>query len=288
MAAPEIEIVVVDNDPSGSAKEICERSANLFPLRYVVEPARGVVHARNRALAEAGLVDFIAFLDDDEVPDEIWLDELLAAQARFDADVVSGPVLPSYAIGVAEWVKRGGLFDRPNRETGSALEFCSTNNVLIRSGVFGRVPRFDDRFQLTGGEDTQFFLRVRRAGYSIVWSAEAIVCETVPKERARLLWILRRGYQSGNSWVLSEMSIDASPRTRALRLLKASVHVYVGMISALVSIFYGRAPLTKALRKSCLGAGMLAGLAGRKFLAYQSPVSLGVASTPEFIKRSPT
>jgi succinoglycan biosynthesis protein ExoM len=288
MTTPEIEIIVVDNDPSGSAKEICESSANPFPLRHVVEPARGIVHARNRALAEAGLVDFIAFLDDDEVPSEAWLDELLAAQVRFGADVVSGPVLPSYAIGVAAWVKRGGFFDRPERETGSSLEFCSTNNVLIRSNVFGRVPRFDDRFQLTGGEDTQFFLRVRRAGCSIVWSREAIVCETVPKERARFSWILRRGYQSGNSWALSEMSIDAGFGTRARRLLKASAHVFLGMTSALFSIFYGKAALTKALRKSCVGAGMLAGLAGRKFLAYQSPVSLGVASTPDFVERSPT
>ena len=141
VAAPEIEIIVVDNDPSGSAKEICEMEAIPYPIRHVVEPRRGIAHVRNRALTEAGDAAFVAFLDDDEVPSEAWLDELLATQARSGADVVSGPVLPSYAPGVEDWVKRGGFFARPNYETGSTLEFCSTNNALICLEVFSRVPR---------------------------------------------------------------------------------------------------------------------------------------------------
>jgi succinoglycan biosynthesis protein ExoM len=284
VAAPEIEIIVVDNDSSGSAREICEMAAVPYPIRHVVEPKRGIVHVRNRALTEAGAATFIAFLDDDEVPSEAWLDELLATQARSGADVVSGPVLPSYAPGVEDWVKRGGFFARPSYETGSTLEFCSTNNALICHEVLSRVPRFDDRFQLTGGEDTQFFLRVRRAGCRIVWSQEAIVHETVPKERGTFEWILRRGYQSGNSWVLSEMSLDAALRIRALRFLKGSAQLLVGLSSALVCTCFGKVAFTRSLRKACLGAGMLTGLAGRKFLAYQAPAGAGIDSAPEFIE----
>ena len=284
VATPEIEIFVVDNDSSGSAKEICETATLPYPVRYIVEPKRGIVHVRNRALTEAVAANFIAFLDDDEVPSEAWLDELLAAQARFGADVVSGPVLPSYAPGIAEWVKRGGFFVRPNRPTGSPLEFCSTNNVLMCNGVLCRVPRFDDRFQLTGGEDTQFFLRVRRAGCKIVWSQEAIVHESVPKERATFGWILRRGYQSGNSWVLSEMSLDAALRIRAIRFVKGCTHLLVGLTGALVCSCLGKAAFTRALRKACLGAGMLTGLVGSKFLAYQSPAGIRIDEATEFIE----
>lgn len=286
MAVPEIEIIIVDNDPSGSARAICEMATPPFRIRYVFEPRRGIVHVRNRALAEAGDVGFIAFLDDDEVPSEAWLEELLAAQARFGADAVTGPVLPQYAPGIAEWVKRGGFFARPNYETGTSLDFCSTNNVVIRSEVLARVPRFDDRFQLTGGEDTQFFLRVRRAGGKIVWSRNAVVHETVPKERATLGWILRRGYQSGNSWVLSEMSLDPRRRIRALRFLKGSAHLLIGLASALVCACLGKAAFTRASRRACLGAGMLTGLAGRKFLAYQSPAGNRIDPVTEFIEGS--
>jgi glycosyltransferase involved in cell wall biosynthesis len=284
VATPEIEIIVVDNDSSGSAKEICRTATLPYPIRYIAESKRGIVHVRNRALAEAGAANFIVFLDDDEVPSEAWLDELLATQARFGADVVSGPVLPSYAPGIAEWVKRGGFFVRPNRETGSPLEFCSTNNVLMRNEVLGRVPRFDDRFQLTGGEDTQFFLRVQRVGCKIIWSQEAIVHESVPKERATFGWILRRGYQSGNSWALSEMSLDAALRIRALRFVKGCTHLLVGLTSALVCLCFGKAAFTRALRKACLGAGMLTGLVGSKFLAYQSAAGIRIDEAPEFIE----
>lgn len=286
MAVPEIEIVIVDNDPSESARAICEIATSPYRIRYVFEPRRGIVHVRNRALAEAGAVSFIAFLDDDEVPSETWLDELLAAQARFGADAVTGPVLPQYAPGTADWVKGGGFFARPNYETGTSLKFCSTNNVVIRTEVLARVPRFDDRFQLTGGEDTQFFLRLRRAGGKIVWSQDAIVHETVPKERATLGWILRRGYQSGNSWVLSELSLDARLRVRALRFLKGSAHLLIGLASAPVCMCFGKAAFTKASRKACMGAGMLTGLAGRKFLAYQSPAANRIDPVTEFIEGS--
>ena len=284
VAAPEIEIIVVDNDSSGSAKEICEMATLPYAIRYMAEPKRGIVHVRNRALVEASAANFIAFLDDDEVPSEAWLDELLATQARFGADVVSGPVLPSYAPGIAGWVKRGGFFDRPKCETGKPLEFCSTNNALMRNEVLGRVPRFDDRFQLTGGEDTQFFLRVQHAGCKIIWSQEAIVHETVPNERATFEWILRRGYQSGNSWVLSEMSLDGGLRIRALRFLKGFTHLLVGLTGALICMCLGKAAFTRALRKACLGAGMLTGLAGSKFLAYQSAAVIGIDEAPEFIE----
>lgn len=285
VSPPEIEIIVIDNDPSASAKEICESVTLPHSIRYVVEPRRGIAYVRNRALAEAKGANFIAFIDDDEVPSEGWLDELLVASEIFAADIVSGPVLPRYAPGVAEWVKRGGFFDRPNFDTGTFLECCSTNNVLLRSEVLNVVPRFDDRFQLTGGEDTQFFSRVHRAGGKIVWCREAIAHETVPKERATLEWILRRGYQSGNSWVLSEMSVNKGLRVQMKRLLKACAHMLIGGTNALLSVCFAKIAFTKALRRMCLGAGMLSGLAGRKFLAYRSTAAAdGIDSSPEFVE----
>src|SRR5215469_2234570 len=82
--APQLQIVVVDTpDESGSAREVCEGVSLAWPVKYVVEPRRGLTYARNRAVAEAGPVDFIAFIDDDEVPSTFWLDELLWAKEEF-------------------------------------------------------------------------------------------------------------------------------------------------------------------------------------------------------------
>ena len=88
-----IELVVVDNDQTPSAEPLTTALAAEapFPVIYVHEPEPGVANARNAALEQAS-GDFIAFLDDDEEAPEGWLAALLAAQQRFAADVVFGPV----------------------------------------------------------------------------------------------------------------------------------------------------------------------------------------------------
>ena len=81
-----LEIVVVDNDASGSALSVADaRREGPHPVRYFVEPRRNIAHARNCALREA-LGRWIAFIDDDEVAGEDWIASYWAMSERFDAD----------------------------------------------------------------------------------------------------------------------------------------------------------------------------------------------------------
>jgi glycosyltransferase involved in cell wall biosynthesis len=272
---PEVEVIVVDNDPLGSANDVCQTVSLPFATRYVIEPRRGIAHARNRIIQEVREAEFLAFIDDDEVPSPQWLDELLWTQREYGADVVAGPVLPEFLGDVPSWIKQGGFFDRPDLPTGAVLEKCGAGNVLVSQRIFTRVPGFDERFQLTGGEDTHFFLRARQAGYAIVWSHEAIARESIPHERANLSWILRRAYQTGNCWALCESSLDGRLRVRALRFVKSWAYVAKGLATALASSLVGRAALARSLQAVCVGVGMLAGMAGRRYLAYQG-VNAGV------------
>jgi succinoglycan biosynthesis protein ExoM len=278
VAVPQLEIIVVDTpDDSGSAQEICETACLPWPVKYVVEPKRGLTYARNRAITEAGTVDFVALIDDDEVPSPQWLDEHLWAQADFAADVVSGPALPKYASEVADWVKSGGFFDRQVRATGTLRRACPTNNVLIGTRVFQRVPRFDDSFALSGGEDIDFFLRVSKAGYRIVWSQEAVVFESVSSKRGTVGWILRREYQTGNGCIFAEAALDNGLRSWMLRFSKAWGHILVGSATAIGRVVLLDKPsVVRDLRRASMGVGMLAALVGHRFLAYQYvPVDQG-------------
>src|SRR5262245_30507284 len=67
-----VHLLVVDNDPGRSGETIfreCGKAA-AFPASYLVEPERGIPHARNRCLAEATRLeaDALVFIDDDETP----------------------------------------------------------------------------------------------------------------------------------------------------------------------------------------------------------------------------
>src|SRR5215469_3416305 len=273
VAAPDIETIVVDTpDQSGSAREVCENVDLPWPVKYVVEPRRGLTFARNRAIAEAGPADFIASIDDDEVPSAAWLDEMLWTQSRFSADVVSGPVLPKFAQGVPDWIQAGGFFDpRVTASTGTQQSIAATHNALIATHVFTKVPGFDDAYTLSGAEDTEFFLQASRAGYKIVWSQEAVVFEHISAKRGSVGWILAREYQTGNGWVFCEASMDRRLRKRAARFLKAWGHVVIGSARTICSaLLFDRVAVIHALQQASLGGGMLAALAGHRFLAYRT------------------
>jgi succinoglycan biosynthesis protein ExoM len=269
--APHLHLVVVDNDEFASAREVCSASSRPWPVRYVVEPKRGITFARNRAIAEAGSVDFVAFIDDDEIPSAQWLDELLWAQAEFAADVVSGPVVPTFTPEVAGWVRRGRFFDARISATGTPRKTCASNNVLIAAEVFRRIPHFDHAFALSGAEDTDFFLRVCAAGCKIVWSQEAFVAETITSDRANVAWLLRREYQTGNGWVFCEAGVNGSLPGLAFRSAKSCGHIAIGSLTALFRLLtLDKAGVVRAAQRVSLGSGMLSALFGYRFMAYQN------------------
>lgn len=281
LPVPEITVIVVDNDVSRSAEEVCAEIQLPWPKKYVVESQRGLANVRNRAVFEAGNPDFIAFLDDDEVPTPFWLDELLSTYFKFDADVVAGPVFADYAPDVPNWVVGGDFFVRATFPTGHSMDKCSSNNVLIRRVVFDRVSSFSDNFELTGAEDTEFFMRVRRAGFKIVWANDAIVHEAISATRANFGWLLRRSYRLGNSWSLCELSVDGSFRTGLIRLLKGSARMVKGLAMVLISPILGKSGFVRALQTIWHGAGELSGIAGHRYQEYQSAGMDSVEEIPE-------
>lgn len=88
--------MVVDNT-SGDPET--KRIAELFHVRYLVEPKPGLAHARKRALADRE-TDMVAFLTDDVIPSNEWLASLLPGLTTGDADDApeAGSDLPAKRI----------------------------------------------------------------------------------------------------------------------------------------------------------------------------------------------
>jgi succinoglycan biosynthesis protein ExoM len=265
-AAPAVEIIVVDNDPGGSACVLLERDNPVrnWPLRCNVETRRGIPQARNAAISylKSG-VDFVAFVDDDEVPEPRWLDELLRVQREYDADAVAGPVLRHFDEPPPAWVLKGGFFEKRRYRTGQTVKYVDTANSLVCGDLFeGQDKPFDERLAFSGGEDTHFFLRAHRAGRRMVWADDAVVRELIPASRANAGWIFRRAYRLGNSLAFCEMDLDPSVSVLAARAAKALAWIIRGILLVFASSILGRHVFVKALQGVYRGVGMLAGLAG--------------------------
>jgi succinoglycan biosynthesis protein ExoM len=276
IGSPDLRIVVVDNDAAGSARVLYESLAPDFPwpLTYHVEPRRGIPFARNASVAAAGDADFLVFVDDDEVPEPGWIEELLRVQRATGADVVAGPALPYFDGAVPDWVVKSKFFERARFATGTAVApaFVATNNVLVRRGVLEEVAQggqvFDERYAMSGGSDTNLFMRVHRAGHRMVWADGAVARDRIPASRARVSWILQRAYRFGNTLALCERDLDPSARTWLARIVKGGGHVVQGLLLLPLAVL-GRHALVGALRRVCRGAGMLSGTLGLRYQEYR-------------------
>jgi glycosyltransferase involved in cell wall biosynthesis len=272
---PTIEVIVVDNDPNRSAQEFCTQIKPNFNwnLKYFNEPQRGISYVRNKAIIEVSLTaNFVAFIDDDEVPEPNWLEQLLIVQQATQADVVAGPALPFFPMeNIPQWIVKGRFFEPERYPTGHTIKFAGAGNVLIQArilNVMGKI--FDERFALTGGEDSHFFMRVDRAGYKLVWADSAIVYEWIPKSRMNIKWILQRGYRCYSSYSLSEKELDPGLKVVLKRMATGSGRIAIGLVTLFPSILLSRQSLVIALLQVCRGGGTLLGLMGKSYTEYKT------------------
>ena len=191
------EVVVVDNDPAGSAIAMLRA---LDDPRIVVahEPRAGVANARNAGLAAAkgGL---IAFLDDDEAAPRHWLGELVRVADEADADVVFGPVrtqLEARPAAHADFYK--AFFARdPGLSEGVTDKVFGCGCSLVRRVALPPGDPFSIERNEIGGEDDLLFERMRTAGASFAFAPGAWVWETPEPARVSLRYTMKRAFAYG-------------------------------------------------------------------------------------------
>lgn len=202
-------IVVVDNDLNQSSKSTVQeiKQGRSLEIDYYCEPEQNIALARNRAISNAK-GNFVAFIDDDELPDDMWLLLLLRAYYKNGGDGIQGPVFPSYEKGVPEWVKKGDFYGRPNYQTGMVLSWSQgrTGNLLVRRDIFKNPDNlFDPKFG-RGAEDQDFFRRSIENGHVFKYCHEAVAYEYIPPHRWKRVFLLKRALLRGKISLLHPTS----------------------------------------------------------------------------------
>jgi succinoglycan biosynthesis protein ExoM len=169
-----------------------EGFADRLPIRYQRISEPGVVVARNACLtlALASQPDYLAFIDDDELPQKGWLANLVSTLVTSNADFATGPVLPVFATEPPSWL--ADYFRK------SGHDFC-TSNLIVRSSAIPCDPQqwFNMIFNRSGGEDAEFLSRLASSGARHSVAVSAWVHEAIPSERLSLGYLWKRSLRDG-------------------------------------------------------------------------------------------
>ncbi|MDB5492385.1 MAG: glycosyl transferase family [Micavibrio sp.] len=196
-----LHIIVADNDDTPSARNIIEEAAREchLDLTYIHAPARNISIARNACLA-AATEKLVAFIDDDELVSPQWLDEMTGTLQMTKADVVMGPVIAVYGASAPQWMKDGNFHSTiPVRVNGRVTTGGSGNVLMRRDSAVIAGRRFHTDLGKSGGEDSEFFAAVQRAGGTIAFAERAIVTEEVEPARATMRWLMQRRIRYGQT-----------------------------------------------------------------------------------------
>jgi GT2 family glycosyltransferase len=180
---PALRVLLVDNaSTDGSVQEVRSR----FPEVEVLEMEANLRFAggNNAGMRHAleSAAEYLVLLNNDTVVDPGFLEPLVARMASDPGTGMVAPKIFYHATPEVIWFAGGAIsmwtgtmrhigireVDRGQHDRPGDIEYATGCCVMVRSSVVRRVGMLDESFFIYG-EDADWSMRVRRAGYSVLY-----------------------------------------------------------------------------------------------------------------------
>ena len=239
------ECVVVNNASTDNTAERFTSFAsnhNNINLRMVDEQKQGLSHARNKGISVAK-GQFVAFIDDDETISEDFVEAYISIFDGGYAFVAMGPVHPIYEVKRPKWMSKYTeqmianpiyLGDRPY--TISSKITPAGGNMAFSKELFTFYNGFDTDLgrngkELTGGEETELFRRIRSLGERVFYVPKAVVYHHIGADKLTPEYFDKLSYGVGCS---KRIQAEKEDRLKELYADESRKRLYTNILS----IFY--------------------------------------------------
>jgi glycosyltransferase involved in cell wall biosynthesis len=171
-----IEVIVVDDGGRDPLDALLAEFEGRIALRVVAQPRGGPAAARNAGAAIARGT-WLAFIDDDCVPDRGWLRAFEHMLLANDGRLLGGRVENGLADNAyADASERISHFVYENSRLNGAREhFFTTNNIALRADRFRELDGFTRAIPSETAEDKEFCDRWRARGWTLSHAPDALV-----------------------------------------------------------------------------------------------------------------
>jgi len=180
----DVEVLIVDNGSTDETSRLLQRKpakARAFELVVLDEQKKGKANALNLGLSKAK-GDILLILDDDVVAERDCLEKHFAAYASTSFDALQGRVLPGRDPGGRPAdLNKIREYNIPYVDYGEQvceIRGLTGTNMSFKREVFEKVGFFDARLGPGAAgfsEDTEYSIRIRKAGCKIGYTPDAVV-----------------------------------------------------------------------------------------------------------------
>jgi len=279
----DIEVVVVLHTSEGLHQEIVRAYDGRAKLKVLFERrSLGASAARNIGIRVAQ-GDVLAFLDDDAVADQKWVENLVDSYQELQAMAVGGKILPLWLPGKPAYFPEelywlvGATHKGFAEDAVVEVRNVFASNMSFRKEVFEQVGFFNESLgfgnqgkSYVQGSEAEFALRMTsKLGKRVIYNPRALVYHRTPVSKARLGPLLKRSFYQGYSKMLLR---KLTPRANAISIershLKDLVSEYIPQRIGRILTGPYRAAEAKQLLVliSCIvavGLGFMYGYVGR-------------------------
>jgi len=224
-------VLVVDGN-----REVFERTREAFGDRKGVvvhcnDENRGISYSRTKG-AELASGDVVAFIDDDAVAHDDWIERLIEVYERTDAVAVGGDVRPDWQTVRPDFFPEEfywlvGCVEPGFAENGEEVRNTYGSNISFRRDVFLEAGGYDTHTGRRGDKHIQAHeapvcIRMRElTGQGVVYTDDAVVDHKLFEYRGEFDWLVARSFWQGYSKRVMDLLYpdDSGDETDYLRFL---------------------------------------------------------------------
>jgi glycosyltransferase involved in cell wall biosynthesis len=238
----EMEIIIVVDGNKELGEKIAATYNDLSNIQVIAsEESVGVSGARDLGIGVAR-GDIIAFLDDDAIAEERWIEGLVHTYQTHDAMAVGGKVMPIWLQKKPDHLPEelywlvGLTYDGFDKEGITEVRNTLGPNMSFKREVFAEVGGFNQAFGFARrricyiqGEEPELALRMKyKLGRGVTYNPELIVYHKVPEWKTKLRILLRRAFYQGYSKaLLKRISPHPEPLATEESYLKGLLFKYI-------------------------------------------------------------
>ncbi|MEA1932597.1 MAG: glycosyltransferase [Euryarchaeota archaeon] len=228
----DVEIVVIVDGNKAVYERVCDDYGDEENVvSYLSHDDTGPLSRGNMGVIQSS-GEIVALTDDDAVPENDWVEQLVDAYKRHDALAVGGKMTADWVAGKADYIPEEFYFLIGVTHRGFPQEECEVRNTFGANLSFKR-----DAFLKLGGikqggidpssvqgRETEFCSRLGRTyGQGVIYTPDAAVSHKIYQYRTEPKWLVERAFWQGYSKramekLVPESSNEESEQLRRLLL----------------------------------------------------------------------